>query len=285
MADRRVRVGQFEIVSLTDTAGPFFAYSIAYPATPSETWRPFRERYPEYFAGDDGLVTRVGCYLVRGGGRTVLVDTGIGPGPVALFGNSRGRLLEELAQHGVAPEDIDTVFLTHLHPDHVGWNVTPDGKPTFPRARYVASRVDWEAFHTPELKTAMEELVPGCVTQAVSPLAELGVLELIEGETELLPGIRVFPSPGHTPGHTSLHVVSDGQAALILGDVFHHPAQVPINEICIAFDADPQAAIETRRRIVAWAAEEGLPLATCHLHPAGFGRIVRQESGLAWEPL
>ncbi len=218
------------------------------------------------------------------GDRTLLVDTGIGPGPVALFGHSRGQLMEELARHGVAPEDIHLVFLTHLHPDHVGWNLT-EGKPSFPNARYIASRSDWEVFHTPEVKAFMESLVPGCVERDVTPLAQLGVLDLIEGETEILPGVRAFPTPGHTTGHMSLHVTSGSQQALILGDVFHHPAQVQVNEICIAFDMDPPAAIQTRRRIVEWAAAEGMPLAGCHLLPHGLGRIARRDGAFAWEAL
>lgn len=284
MAEQRIQVGEIEIVSLTDTAGPFFTYSGAYPATPRETWEPFRAQYPECFAGEDGVFTRIGCFLVRAGDRTMLVDTGIGPGPVALFGHSRGRLMDELARWGTAPEDIQLVFLTHLHPDHVGWNLT-EGKPSFPNARYVASRIDWEAFHSPEVKAAMEALVPSCIERDVTPLAELGVLDLIDGETDILPGVRAFPTPGHTTGHMSLHVVSGGQQALILGDVFHHPAQVQVNEICIAFDMDPQAAIQTRRRIVEWAAAQGMPLAGCHLLPHGLGRIARRDGTVAWEAL
>lgn len=281
----RIRVGEFEVLSLTDTAGPFFTYRDAYPTTPRETWQPFRAEYPGYFAGEDDLFTRVGCFLVRGEGRTLLVDTGIGPGPVALFGGSRGRLMEELARHGAAPQQIQVVFLTHLHPDHVGWNLGPDGKPSFPNARYLVSRADWEAFHRAEVKAAMEALVPGCVERDITPLGDLGVLELVEGETEILPGVRVLPTPGHTPGHMSLHVASRGQQALILGDVFHHPAQVPHNEICIAFDMDPQGAIQTRKRVVEWAAAERIPLAGCHLLPHGLGRIARKDEALAWEPL
>lgn len=285
MAEQRIQVGDIEIVSLTDTAGPFFTYSGAYPATPRQTWEPFHTQYPEYFAGEDTLFTRVGCFLVRSANYTMLVDTGIGPGPVALFGQSRGQLMEELARHGVAPDGVQVVFLTHLHPDHVGWNLTPEGKPSFPNARYVVSRTDWEVFHRPDVKSAMEALVPGCVERDISPLAQLGVLEVIDGETDLFPGIRALPTPGHTAGHTSLHVVSGGQQALILGDVFHHPAQVQVNEICIAFDMDPQAVIQTRRRIVEWAAAENILLAGCHLLPHGLGRIARRDGIPTWEAL
>lgn len=285
MTEQRIQVGDIEIVSLTDTAGPFFTYSGAYPATPRQTWEPFRTRYPEYFAGEDTLFTRVGCFLVRSTDRTMLVDTGIGPGPVALFGQSQGQLLDELARHRVAPGEIQVVFLTHLHPDHVGWNLTPEGKPSFPNARYVVSRTDWEVFHRPEVKSAMEALVPGCVERDITPLAQLGVLDVIDGETVLFPGIRALPTPGHTAGHMSLHVVSGGQQALILGDVFHHPAQVQVNDICIAFDMDPQAAIQTRRRIVEWAAAEEMFLAGCHLLPDGLGRIARRDGIPTWEAL
>jgi glyoxylase-like metal-dependent hydrolase (beta-lactamase superfamily II) len=285
MPIQHITVGEIDIVSLTDTEGSFFTYSAAYPTTPRETWEPFRSRYPDCFAGEDGLVTRVGCFLVRTGNRTLLVDTGIGPGPVALFGESRGRLLEELASCGVAPRDVDLVFLTHLHPDHVGWNLTPKGEPTFPNARYVISQVDWEVFHRPEVKAAMEALVPSYLDRDVTPLAALAVLELIEGETEIAPGVRAFPTPGHTAGHMSLQVTSGDQQALVLGDVFHHPAQAQVPEICIAFDMDTGQAVQTRRRIVEWAVAEGMVLAGCHLLPQGLGRIKRQNGLLSWEPL
>src|SRR4029453_211021 len=185
-----------------------------------------------------------GCYLLRSQGRTILVDTGPGsqatsPGAVQKFGGgSDGRLLAELQAAGVRPEEVDTVFFTHLHPDHVGWNLSQGGatpRPTFPRARYVVHQTDWATFKRPGVQAATS--FPFW-EETLGPLETLGVLDLLPGEHALTSDITAIPTPGHTLGHMSLAIVSGGQRALIMGDVAVHPAQVTETDWSALFDMD-----------------------------------------------
>jgi glyoxylase-like metal-dependent hydrolase (beta-lactamase superfamily II) len=165
MAESKLFVGNVEVLALTDSAGDFpFPLSQLFPTVPAEAWAPFQRRYPELFSGPDTWHNHYGCYLLRSQGRTILVDTGIeskatNPGMVnMLAGGIDGRLLAELQAAGVRPEEVDTVFFTHLHPDHVGWNLSQGGakpRPTFPRARYVVHQTDWSTFQQPEVQAAI----------------------------------------------------------------------------------------------------------------------------------
>ncbi len=172
---RSLTVGEVEIVALTDIEGPFFRLDQIFPGVRTEQWWLHKRRYPWAFADAHTLYGRVGSYLLRAPGHTLLVDTGIGPGTMGM----RGKLLEDLEESGVGPEDVDTVFLTHLHGDHVGWSLAPDGGPAFPRARYVAQEAEWDAAE-PQLRRAM------------AALDDLGALYLLDGEdvVETLGGER-----------------------------------------------------------------------------------------------
>jgi glyoxylase-like metal-dependent hydrolase (beta-lactamase superfamily II) len=265
---RSVTVGRVEITALTDVEGPFFRLSQLFPGVRAEQWEPYLARYPWAFAGADTLYGRVGSYLLRSPERTVLVDAGIGPGAMGM----RGRLLEDLEDSGVAPDDVDILFLTHLHGDHVGWSLEPDGGPAFPRARYVTQEAEWETAE-PYLR------------QAMSTLDDLGVLELIDGEEPLTDELTAIPTPGHSPGHASLLVSSGGEQALVAGDVVAHPAQVTEATWNIAFDVDKERAAFTRAQLLDWLEAEKMTVAAGHIPGSGFGRIVREEGRRYWRPL
>lgn len=157
MPHSTLTVGNVEITVLHD-AEVALPFNRTFPDVPLEAWAPYIERYPDAYSGGDSLRVHFECYLVRSQGRTLLVDTGLGnatsnPAVVANIGGGiDGVLLTELEAAGFQAKDIDTVFLTHLHPDHVGWNITRIGSQesaTFPNARYVANEADWTAFETP----------------------------------------------------------------------------------------------------------------------------------------
>jgi len=265
---KRLIVGEVEISALTDVEGPFFRLGQLFPGVRDEQWEPYRTRYPWVFADAGTLYGRVGPYLLRSPGHTVLVDAGIGPGAMGM----RGRLLEDLEGNGVAPEDVDILFLTHLHGDHVGWSLEPDGNPAFPRARYVTQEVEWDTAE-PFLRKAM------------SSLEDLGVLELLYGEEPVTDELTAIPTPGHSPGHASLLVSSGGEQAVIVGDVIAHPAQVTEATWNIAFDVDKERAAFTRAQLLDWIEAEGMPVAAGHLPGSGFGRIVREEGRRYWQSL
>ena len=123
MSDFTLKVGAVEIVALSDMNFPFpIPLPELFSTVPDKAWAPYRESYPDTFDGDHMLI-EIGCYLVRSQGRTILIDTGYGEGPIESIGGRRGELMDDLAAKGVTPEEIDTVFISHLHSDHVGWNV------------------------------------------------------------------------------------------------------------------------------------------------------------------
>ena len=198
-----------------------------------------------------------------------------------MVGGAEGRLLQELDSAGVSPGEIDTVFFSHLHFDHVGWNIThePGAAPraTFPNARYVAHRADWEVFQRPEVL----ELFPPHWDLALGPLQDLGVLDLLDGERALTGEITAIPTPGHTPGSMSLAVASGGQRAYIMGDVFHGPTQVTETDWKFSFDMDGDQGIATRTAMIERAESEDAIIAICH--HGGFGRIVRAEGRRYWQ--
>jgi glyoxylase-like metal-dependent hydrolase (beta-lactamase superfamily II) len=282
MVSRALQVGNVTILELTDAAGPFAVpLSQLLPGVSAAQWAPYRERHPETFAGEDISHTHFGSYLLRSDGRTLLVDTGIGPDPSpALFPGMQGRLLTDLAASGVRPEEIDLVVTTHAHIDHVGWNLTTEGKPTFPNARYLLHQADWEA-----LPALEGPYVPPYVDKTIRPLHALGVLDLLQGETVLTDAVTALPTPGHTPGHLSLLIASGGEKALIMGDAVVHPAMVAEPDWVFAFDSDPQQAIATRKHLLDRIEAEGMTMLQCHMPSPGYGRIVRLEGRRYWQAL
>ena len=285
MPESRLTVGNVEILSLNDNQATL-PLSDVFPEVPVAAWKPYQERYPSGFSGDH-LLAHFECYLIRSEGQTILVDTGLGgavsnPNAVeAMAGGGDGSLLEELASAGVNPAQIDTVFFSHLHFDHVGWNVTHQPgaapRPTFSNARYVAHRADWEVFQRPEIM----ELFPTHWDLALGPLQEMGVLDLLDGERALTGEITAIPTPGHTPGSMSLSIASGGQRAYIMGDVFHGPAQVTETDWKFSFDMDGDQGVATRAAMIERAESEDAIIAICH--HGGFGRVVRAEGRRYWQ--
>ena len=286
MPQSKLSVGNVEIAVLHDSEMPL-PLSLTFPDVPKDAWTPYQQRFPEAFIGSDNLRVHFECYLIRSQGRIILVDTGLGtsdsnPGAVAAFGDiAEGRLLGELQSAGLHAEDIDTVFLTHLHPDHVGWNLSQrgsDAKATFPRARYLAHQADWHLYKTPRDK---EKAGFSFWEETIGPLEGLGVLDLLSGETPLTSEVTAISTAGHTPGSMSLAIASEGQRALIMGDVFHNPAQVTETDWVLSFDEDPALAVQTRKNMVDRAELENVPMAICHT--SGFGRVVRVEGLRYWQ--
>lgn len=208
------------------------------------------------------LHTSVNIFLIRHGGRMVLVDGGCG----LFYGPSLNKLPASLKASGYTPEQITDVLVTHLHDDHAG-GLMMDGKRVFPNATiYVDKREG--------------------VNAMVAPCQKVGKLARFEGEFELTPGIRSLPTPGHTPGHSAYVLETKGQKLLFWGDVMHiEEVQFPAPQINSVFESNRADAVAQRQKVFADAAEKGYLVAGAHITYPGIGRLAKEGSGYRWWPL
>ncbi len=215
------------------------------------------------------LVMTMGSLLVElPSGERALIDLGFGPRTLILESMAMefwgGRLLASLAALGLEPDDIDAVLYSHLHVDHVGWTAPGDGL-TFPRARHVMAREEWEYW-------TGEPAMVGPSANDVQSLTDR--VELTDGEAMVLPGITVVPTFGHTPGHCSFLVSSGSERAVVLGDAIHCPLQISYPEWEFSADANPDAARRAREHLLRELDEPGTIVAGAHFPDAVFGRVL-----------
>ena len=266
MAGSRLTVGNVEIVSVSDGQGDMSPADV-FPDSDIAIWR---SEYGDLLDDAELIHPRFGSFVLRSDGKLILVDTGLG-GPDA-------TLLSDLRNSGVEREAIELVLLTHIHPDHVGWNLT-DGQPTFPNARYLVSLTDWDYWTQEDVRAAAPH-----VDAQMMPLEGLKVLDLIDGEYSVTDELTTLPTPGHTPGHISLVVASAGESALVLGDVAHSPAQAQYTDWSPGFDVDPDLARRTRHSVLDRLERERTLVASGHFPDPGFGRFVRSGDRRVWQP-
>ena len=279
----QVRVGNVEITSLSDGILEFDLCNFFPNHKSDDEWQP----YMQHLTDEHKVRFNLASYLIRSEGRILLVDTGMGARPADAPETPWGELMQDFETHGLRTGDVDMVVMTHLHRDHVGWNLTPradDGskfEPTFPRARYWMSVKDWEACHDPDV---MPTRFPNAAT-TVWPLEELGLIELMDGEYSLTSELTAIPSPGHTPGHMSIRISSQGEQAIILGDAIHNQAQVHETHWVSRADMDPEQTRITRSSLMDQLEQEGMLGIIGHFPAPGFGKVVRLEGRRYWQAL
>ena len=277
MPNNKLTIGNVEITSLSDGLLEFDLCNF-FPDIPEDDWKG----QESHLSASHGVSFNLACFLIKSDGHTIAVDTGLGPKETPE--TPWGELLNDFKAHGIRPEEVDMVVMTHAHRDHVGWNLlTQDGKytPTFPNAKYYVSAKDWEACHDPDLIEARFPNAPQCVW----PLEDLGVLELMEDGHQITSEIRALATPGHTPGHMSLAISSQGENGLVLGDVLHNTVQIENTDWVSRADIDPVQTRITRRELMDRLEREGIPVAAVHLAAPGFGKIVRQQGRRFWQAL
>jgi glyoxylase-like metal-dependent hydrolase (beta-lactamase superfamily II) len=232
------------------------------------------------------------CLLVEHDAGPILIDTGVGNKEDARFhgiygienagAEGRTALEDGLRAVGMTPEDIVLVINTHLHFDHAGGNSwrTPNGEvlPTFPRARYVVQAGELAYAERPNERTAASYFPPNW-----APVVASGQLTVVSGETEVLPGVVLRPTPGHTPHHQSVLLTSGGETACFLGDVVPTTHHLPLPWI-MGYDVEPLVTLESKRQLLAEAEASGWLLVFEHDAAVGFGRVVRDAKGYQLAP-
>jgi glyoxylase-like metal-dependent hydrolase (beta-lactamase superfamily II) len=277
-------VGAFRCLVMDDGQFPYTA-SLFFPSAPEKQLAAALDRHS---LQPEPIPCPWTCMLVDTGRHRVLLDTGGGPmAPQVAPGT--GRLFEILRLEGIAPESIDTVVLTHGHPDHIGGLTDGRGTLTFPRARHVMWRSEW-AFWTAEDTLAklegsenhVEHLLAAFARAHLPPLQ--ASIELLDRETEVVPGIRAMAAPGHTPGHLALAISSGGEEVLYLADTALHPIHLQQPEWRPVFDVLPDEATTTRRRLLDRAAADQSLVLLTHFPFPGLGHVATRGEGWEWLP-
>lgn len=270
----RFRLGGLEIAALSDGVGEQMP-SDWFPGVAAREWTAVLGLDEEVAS----LPVNFGSFLVRGGGHTTLIDTGNGT-------RTRGQhpgaaeLPDRLAELGVAPGDVDLVLLTHFHADHVGWNLEDDGGPiTFANARFYLHDADLAYLDDPTTPTNAGTAYS---ESRIAPLVADGQLEGFDGEFSPASGLVMVPTPGHTPGHCSVLIESQGERLFVVGDAAPHVAHLEHPEWSPVFDLDAARASESRRNLAARAVREGALVTGGHFPILTVGRLEAAGGGYRW---
>jgi glyoxylase-like metal-dependent hydrolase (beta-lactamase superfamily II) len=271
----RWAVGEARISRVVESEGPT-PFGFLFPDFAPERLAPHAWLKPAFLCDDGRLVLSIHAFVVESRGKRIVVDTCVGndkPRRVQGWNMRQGRFLQDMAEAGYPRESIEIVLCTHLHVDHVGWNTMLEGGkwvPTFPNARYLFGRREFEHW-----SSATDETTRTVQQDSVRPILDAGLAELVEMDHRLTPEVRLVPTPGHTPGHVSVHIASQGSEAIVTGDILHHPAQFADLELKTRFDSDAAAATRTRREFFEKHKDGKVLVLGTHFAAPTAGRIVR----------
>lgn len=274
----RMMLGDFEVTALSDGTAPLPVDTLLTNTTPAKVTAALAKAYLKA-----PVETSFNGYLINTGAKLVLIDTGAG----TLFGPTLNKLVTNLKAAGYQPEQVDEIYITHMHPDHVGGLVSK-GKVVFPNATVRAAKAEGEFW----LSQAVMDKAPAeakgffqGAQGAVNPYVKAGKYKPIEADGELVSGIKAVSAVGHTAGHTIYEVESKGQKLVVWGDLMHVAAvQFPEPAVTIQFDTDAAKAAEARKKAYADAAKGGYFVAISHVSFPGLGQIRTEGTGYEWMP-
>lgn len=277
------QIGDFKITRIIEmevTGGSRFIL----PDATRDACLPIEWMRPHFMDAEGNLIMSIHALIVDTGTRRIMVDTCIGNDKqrsIPNWSHLQTAFLDDIAAAGYARESIDTVMCTHLHVDHVGWNtMLVDGEwvPTFPNARYLVAEKEWSYWDAVDDESEYGPIL----ADSVRPVIAAGLMDFVESEHEICDGIRLEPTPGHTPGHVSVHIRSKGEEALITGDCVHHPCQMTNTDWCSSADYDQAQGQRTRETLLENYADRDVLIIGTHFATPTAGHIKRLEGGGYW---
>ncbi|MGJ3241029.1 MAG: MBL fold metallo-hydrolase [Anaerolineae bacterium] len=230
------------------------------------------------YGADETLYNYFNALYIETAGIKILVDTGMGYNPER---PQVGQLLPSLQEAGIQPDEIDIVYITHFHGDHYMGLLT-DGQPTFPNARYLTLKTEWDYWLGDDVDEALAQRVAG-IRSVVDPLRDR--FETVYAGDEIAPGVHAMALPGHTMGQSGLQIESGDETLLHLVDLLHHPAQFLYPDWQFVWDTDGELAVKTRRAHLGNAINRNLLVMFYHLPFPGLGHVERVDTQYHWEPL
>ena len=280
---RTWKIGDVEITRLVEVNAWEDDISMLLPAATPATVQAYPWLMPHYATPAGKMLISFQCFVMRTKDRQIMLDTCIGNDrqrEFPVFTNMQTSFLADLAHAGFNPADIDTVLCTHLHFDHVGWNThLVNGKwvPTFPNARYLFGSKEYAHWKMLNDTHGYHDL--NHMSDAVQPVLDAGLVDFIEPHHRICPELTLMPTPGHTPGHVSICIESNGERAIVTGDMMHHPIQFELPGDMARVDMNQQQAAQTRVGFVDQVANSGTYIIGSHFNEPTGGYLVRDAHG------
>ena len=275
----RVMLGDFEVTALSDGTVGLPMDKLMTNTTPEKTLKALERAHLK-----TPVETSVNAYLINTGSKLVLIDAGAG----ALFGPTLGKLAANIKAAGYQPEQVDEIYITHMHGDHVG-GLAAAGIPLFANATVRADKHDADFWLSQANLDKAADDAKGSFKGAMASLnayVQAGKFKAFEGDTELVPGIKAIASYGHTVGHSIYLVESKGQKLMLWGDLMHLASvQFENPSVTVKFDTDSKEAAVQRKKAYAQAAKEGYLVGSTHLSFPGLGHLRTEGKAYAWMPL
>ncbi len=287
---RHIALGNINISRVIEMEGgaPIKPQQLLPDATPEVIASHRHWLMPHFLTADGMIIGSIHTYVIRTGHHTILVDTCVGNDKNRSFpgwNQMQGPYLKSLEQvAGIKPEQVDYVLCTHLNVDHVGWKTRfVNGKwiPTFPKAKYLFVRKEWEFWKQKCDKDSSTE--DGSIVDSVIPIIEAGKAVLVECDHVIDDQVFLESTPGHTPGHVCVHIKGGGREAIMSGDIMHHPVQAAEPQWSSSFCMDPTEAAATRRTFLERNADTGRLILAAHFPTPTVGTIIASDNSFRFK--